>query len=75
MNEQQKEEFFAEEKEFRLKQAGCLLILSVVAVEVLGVVAGTTDYLTHQDEKRVSEPEKIMKHPDTKSKILFERTY
>ena len=73
MNKQQ-EEFLAEEKETRLKRVGCLLILGVVAIEAFGIVAGTTYYYAHRNDTKASEPEKIIKHTDSKNKIVFEHT-
>ena len=74
MNKQQEEAFLAEEKESRLKRAGCLLILSVIAIEVVLIAAGTTYYLIHQDEKDAPEPVKITKQANLKNKIVLEHT-
>lgn len=74
MNKQQEEAFLAEEKEASFKRLGCLLILGFVALEVCGVIAGAKYYLAHQDRKTAPEPEKIIKHTDSKNKIVFEHT-
>ncbi|MBR5130018.1 MAG: hypothetical protein IKV03_02200 [Alphaproteobacteria bacterium] len=74
MNKQQEEEFLAEEKETRLKRSGCLLIMGVLALEAVIIATGTTYYLTHQDEKSVSEPVKITKKTDLKNKVFLERS-
>lgn len=74
MNEQQKEAFLVEESNFKEKQAGCLLILGVVALEIVAVVAGTSYYLVHQNDVSVSEPKKVATHTELSSKSCEEHT-
>jgi hypothetical protein len=74
MNKQQKEAFVAEESNFREKQAGCLLILGVVALEIAAVAVGTSYYLSHQNKEVVPEPEKVVAHTNLSPKSCEEHS-
>ncbi len=74
MNQQQKDEFFEEEKNFRAKRAGCLLVLGAIVVEAIAVAAGTAYYLKNKEEDKSAEPVKVSSHHDLKNKAQTEHT-
>lgn len=62
MKKEQQDAFLSEEKTFRAKRAGCLLVLGFMVLEAVAVAAGTAYYLKNKENDKPTEPAKISSH-------------